>query len=768
LAPLEKLLTGGAAADRLAAARGLGEPAMVKVAPQALRLLAGALRDPVENVATAAIQSIAAIGSEADYHAACVGLIDGKNLKLAAAALEALKRFPTEHTAQVVERKLAQGPYVLRMAALAVIEAAAADPLLPPLVRALGHSHLAVRNRAAEVMAALARSGRVEVGRTLVWLLRSNDVNVRRGAADVLRSVSDPHGELWPKLVSSLRDDDWWVRERVMDALVELAGKGLSRYMVAWLADPSDVVRRFALSVLHRLKDEDTIGPLVHCALHDTDWWTREKAIDVIAEFNDPRAVPTLVEIMRTSPDMQVACVAALKRIDPNAVVAHVLPLASSPDPDVRLAVLRAIEERSEEQSEPSHVAVAEALRDDRDPGVQRAAHALLAKLRAGQAKPPADAINAANAVDAIDGLLLRALEIGVDDLILAPDRPAYVKNPSGIWPITEGPLPAERLSALLRPMLTPLQAAALDARRDVDRSYVVRANGRRFRMSVFGQRGGIGAVFHAARGEAPLLETLGLPAVIPDLCQQKNGLVLVAGPTGSGKTTTLAAIIDYINRKSACHVISVEDPIEVLHVPKQSLVNQREVGTHTRSFAAALRAALREDPDVLVVGDLRDPESTLLALTAAETGHLVFATVQTTSVDQAIERVIAGVAKSHHEQARGSVADVLRAVVSQVLVKGKDGHSRHVACEMMINNDATANLVRKGKTVQIASILSSAADVGMQTLDQDLLRLVRAGLVDVDDALQKARNRKELETSIGQRDPGSGPVATRRPISTA
>src|SRR5688572_17287883 len=217
-------------------------------------------------------------------------------------------------------------------------------------------------------MATIARSGRVEVGRTIVWLLRSPDVNVRRMAADVLRSVPDPHGELWPKLVSALRDDDWWVRERVMDALVELAGRGLSRYMIAWLGDPSDVVRRFALTVLQRLKDPDTISPLVHCALHDTDWWVREKAIEVIAEFKDPRAVPTLIEIMQRSPEMQLACIAALKKIDLPMAATHVLPLATSNDADVRLAVLQLIEELND----PQHAAVVEPMANDQDSSVQR------------------------------------------------------------------------------------------------------------------------------------------------------------------------------------------------------------------------------------------------------------------------------------------------------------------------------------------------------------------------------------------------------------
>ncbi len=767
IAACERLLSsGGEPADRALAARALGDAKVAARAPPAVtRALTMALRDPSEIVVATAMASLAQVASEADYLASALPFIDGRSTRVASAAIEGLKRFASERIAAVLERKLKSGPNALRFAVLAACEAAGSDALLGPIVSALGHSHLAVRNRASEAMSALARSGRVEVGRSLVWLLRSRDVNVRRMAADVLRSVPDPHGELWPKVVSSLRDDDWWVRERVMDALLDLAGRGLSRYMVAWLGDPSDVVRRFALTVLLRLKDPDTIGALVHCALHDRDWWAREKALEVIAEFRDVRAVPTVVEIMQRTPELQLACITALRRIDLTSAALHVLPLTTSPDADVRLAVLHLVEELND----PAHSDVAARLGEDADPGVQRLARAVFLRFSVLHEGPdPVPGVPLADGTEEpvlcdttpLDVLLARVVLDGGDDLILASDRPAFMKVHGGITQITELPIAAQRAGALLTSLLSTSSASLLAHKQDVDFSYVVKATGARFRVNLFRQRGGLSAVFHAVRGTVPAIEQLGLPAIVPSWCNCKNGLVIIAGPTAAGKSTTLAALLDVMNRTTRQHIISIEDPIEVLHEANLSLVNQREIGTHTRSFAAALRSALREDPDVLMIGELRDLETISLALTAAETGHLVFATVNTISADQAIERIINIFPRANQEQARSSLADVLKAIVCQTLVRAKDGQHRHLAAEVLLNNEAVAHLIRKGKTVQIQAIIATSSDIGMQTLEQDLARLIKAGLVDVDDAAAKARNKSSLEAA---RAPSEAPTTLHR-----
>ncbi len=775
---LEKLLAKPEPTERLLAIRWLGDATyMSRSTGAALRILAPLLKDPHESIAIAAAIAIGQIATENDYHQILLPIVDGKNLKLAGTVIEGLKRFPSERTAELLERKLASGPNVLRLAALSCVEnaillqqtalaspAAAAvnlvdiDPLIGVAVSALGHPQIAVRNRAAEVMAALSKSQGVELGRTIVWLLRSGDVTTRRMAAEVLRSVKDPHGELWPKLVSSLRDDDWWVRERVMDALVDLAGHGLSRYMVAWLGDRSDVVRRFALNVLLRLKDPETIAAVVHTARTDPDWWAREKAVEVIAEFKDIRAVPIIVELMHSTPELQMACISALKILDPSTAAQNLLPLITSPDADVRLLVLKFIEE----QNDPAHAPLVEPLRKDADPAVQRLAHGLIVRWRilkddaVGEGAVPAPVVLSASVVDddrPLDQLLLKMVELDGSDLIIAPERPVFLKRLGQIEPLTDGPLSADRVASLLTPLVSAAAAVRLDQRKDVDFSTSVKATGHRFRVNLFRQRGGLSGVFRAIRAQIPVLEDLGLPSMIRELTAMRTGLVLVGGATSSGKSTTLAAFIDYINRTQPRHVVSLEDPVEILHGNKLALVQQREVGSHTKSFARALRSALREDPDVIVIGEMRDKETIELALTAAETGHLVVGTLHTISADACVDRIINAFPRGQQDQARASLADSLRAVVCQTLVRRRAGISgpRLLASELLVNNDAVSNLIRKSKTVQIPSIVATSRESGMQSLDQDLIRLVKTGLVDEIDVLARARNKPTVEQAINE-----------------
>jgi twitching motility protein PilT len=787
---LEKLLARPDATERLLAIRWLGDAQhMSRSTGAALRLLVPLLKDGHESIGIAAAIAVGQIASENDYHALLVPLTDGKNLKLAGTVIEGLKRFPTERTAELLERKLASGPNVLRLAALSCVENAVAlqavaaaaaaltgavapdiDPLIGVAVSALGHSQIVVRNRAAEVMATLSKSQGVELGRTIVWLLRSGDVTTRRMAAEVLRSVKDPHGELWPKLVSSLRDDDWWVRERVMDALVDLAGHGLSRYMVAWLQDRSDVVRRFALNVLLRLKDKDTIAAVVHTARTDPDWWAREKAVEVIAEFKDARAVPILIDLMQT-PELQMACIAALKILDPSSAANHLLPLVASPDADVRLLVLKFIEE----QNDPAHEPLVEPMKRDPDPAVQRLAHGLLVRWRItkndrSEANVPAPVSLAASVTDdrPLDKLLLRMVELDGSDLIIAPERPVFMKRQGNIEPLTDGPLSTERVASLLTPLVTAAMAVKIDQKKDVDFSTVVKATGHRFRVNLFRQRGGLSGVFRAIRVKIPVLEELGLPPLVRELTSVKTGLVLVGGATSSGKSTTLAAMIDYINRTQPRHVVSLEDPIEIVHSHKLALVQQREVGSHTKTFARALRSALRQDPDVIVIGEMRDKETIELALTAAETGHLVVGTLHTTSSDGCVERIINAFGKNQQDQARASLADSLRAVVCQTLVRRKlnSPGPRMLASELLVNNDAVANLIRKAKTNQIPSIVATSRETGMQSLDQDLIRLARTGVVDEIDVLARARNKAAVEQALSETPSQTGKITIPRKAS--
>jgi twitching motility protein PilT len=258
-----------------------------------------------------------------------------------------------------------------------------------------------------------------------------------------------------------------------------------------------------------------------------------------------------------------------------------------------------------------------------------------------------------------------------------------------------------------------------------------------RFRVNVFVQNRGEGAVFRTIPTKIPRFEDLGLPPVLRNLCEEEKGLVLVTGPTGSGKSTTLAAMIDYINERMAGHILTLEDPIEFVHTPKKSLVNQREIGTQSQSFNNALRSALREDPDVILVGELRDLETIQLALTAAETGHLVFGTVHTASAAKTVDRLVDVFPPAQQSQVRTMVSESLLGVCTQMLL-AKVGGGRAAALEILIATPAVRNLIRENKTHQIPSAMQVGGKVGMVTMEAAVMDLIQKGLVTVDEARKR------------------------------
>ncbi len=263
-----------------------------------------------------------------------------------------------------------------------------------------------------------------------------------------------------------------------------------------------------------------------------------------------------------------------------------------------------------------------------------------------------------------------------------------------------------------------------------------------RFRVNAFNQHRGAGAVFRTIPSKVLTLEELNCPKIFKDISEFPRGIVLCTGPTGSGKSTTLAAMVNHVNENDYGHILTVEDPIEFVHESKKCLINQREVGPHTLSFSNALRSALREDPDVVLVGEMRDLETIRLALTAAETGHLVFGTLHTSSAAKTVDRIVDVFPAAEKEMVRSMLSESLRAVISQTLLKTKDGTGRIAAHEIMIGTPAIRNLIRENKVAQMYSAIQTGQNVGMQTLDQNLLDLVRRNLVSSNEARNKAANK--------------------------
>ena len=350
-----------------------------------------------------------------------------------------------------------------------------------------------------------------------------------------------------------------------------------------------------------------------------------------------------------------------------------------------------------------------------------------------------------------LDELLVTLIERGGSDLHLTAGIPPAIRVHGDITHLDEYPkLTPDELQKMLYAIMTQKQREHFENELELDLSYAVPGVSR-FRVNVFRQRESIGSVMRAIPFEIKELEALGIPEVVSTFAYLPRGFVLVTGPTGSGKSTTLASLVDLVNRNRAGHIMTVEDPIEFLHNHKRSVVNQREIGTDSLSFTGALKHVLRQDPDVILVGELRDLETIQIALTAAETGHLVFGTLHTQDAPQTIDRIIDVFPTDQQEQIRIMLAGALKGVVSQTLLKTADGKGRTVAVEVMKATSGIRNLIREGKTHQIPSAIQAGAGEGMIALDQSLAKLVKAGKVTYDEALEKCSNVQEFNRLAGR-----------------
>jgi len=336
-----------------------------------------------------------------------------------------------------------------------------------------------------------------------------------------------------------------------------------------------------------------------------------------------------------------------------------------------------------------------------------------------------------------ITQLLAFSVEQKASDLHLSSGEPPMLRINGDLKKLDHPALSKDDVHAMVFDIMSDGQRKVFEEFHECDFSFEM-GEIARFRVNVFLQRKGEGAVFRTIPSEILTLDQLGMPKIMKDLCQREKGLVLVTGPTGSGKSTTLAAMIDFINDDFEGHILTIEDPIEFVHEAKKCLVNQRELGAHTHSFANALRAALREDPDVILVGEMRDLETIQLALTAAETGHLVFGTIHTSSAPDTVNRVIDVFPPSQQSQIRTQFSESIEAVITQTLLKKKAG-GRVAAVEVMIGSTAVRNLIREGKVHQLPGTMQVSQKEGMQTMDMALIDLATRGVVTREEAQTKS-----------------------------
>lgn len=341
---------------------------------------------------------------------------------------------------------------------------------------------------------------------------------------------------------------------------------------------------------------------------------------------------------------------------------------------------------------------------------------------------------------------IMQAREMNASDIHLTVGAPTVVRINGELCKYTE--LSDQVVNRTILSILSAEQEKMLTEGKDIDFSFELK-NGARQRVNVFRQSGKLAACIRLLNAEIPTLEELKMPPVLLDFAKKRRGLVLVTGPTGAGKSTTLAALVEYINKTRACHVITIEDPIEYRYKQEKATIHQRELGRDVPSFHEALRSALREDPDVILIGEMRDYETISLAMTAAETGHLVFGTLHTSSAAQTVDRIIDACPTHAQDQVHSQLASMIQAIIAQTLIPRSDGKGRVAAVEVMIGTDAIKNLIRSNKINMMETTMAGGSSIGMSSLNDSLARLYKTGQISYETALEYATDRSEMEKKL-------------------
>ncbi len=547
-----------------------------------------------------------------------------------------------------------------------------------------------------------------------------------------------------------------WARDRALESM-RAFGNDLLEPTIELLSDPDQEVRASAMLVAQSF-DDPRVVPATIGLLKDPDWWIRITAAETLGRLKDPRGVTPLVEAL-SDPETRWSAVEALGRIGDLRAVPGLAELLQDPAPEVRIEVIQALSHfnhpqmldfvRNVAKQDPSRAVRARAFEITRE----MAARSQTKLVDEAALKQAALAAKSGAGEPRLNALLVATRNNGASDLHLAVGQPPVLRLAADLVRAQGEPFTAEKTEAMVREILTDAQWERLQKEKQLDFCHYIATAGR-YRANVFVDQKGVNGVFRVIPERPPTIAEIGLPAHLAEIAEYHQGLVIVCGPSGSGKSTTLAALVNLFNETRHDHVLTMEDPVEFVHPFRNCLVNQREVGKDTLSFARALRAALREDPDVIVIGELRDNESVSLALTAAETGHIVLGTLNSTSAAKAVDRILSSFPADEQGQVRAALSESLKFVIAQRLLPSKEARKQVAAFEVLKNTVAVANMIREEKTYQIPSAMQIGRSLGMQTFDDALRALLAAGRITGEAAYRAAAKKEDFESFL----PGAAP----------
>jgi twitching motility protein PilT len=702
------------------------------------------------------------------------GLLNHRDPAVVGTALDWLRRNPTDRSLSLAAVALNSGSPGVRRKAYSIVEASPSAEVLPfalkgledededlryrsvqllarfPDESAIGpllkHCHLdsrRIQDAAIAALSPLLARADIRWNEDLIPLLSDANPRVRQLASRILKT-QDP-ARVAEAFLHAYQDTYGPKRDRALEGLRELG----PQYIPAFLErdeDPDHRIAALASAVAVTIRSPEVVP---HCIryLQGDDWWLRDRAAHALGELRDERGLEPLLKML-ADPESNLSAAAALGTWGTAAALPALLEAYKRGTKDLRLEILDAFG-RIPDRRVPT--LLAGIVKADPEALVREKAARLAEALAGGdEAVAPAARDFAPHDFDvapdpSLAQLLRHARAVGASDLHLSTGTIPHVRVNGNLTALPMPPCTPEQLEGWVRPILSPEHAQTFEQRQQLDFCHKDQALGR-FRTNVFLQRKGMSAVFRLVPFEVPNLADIGLPESLWEITTFSQGLILVTGPAGCGKTTTLAALVDRINSTERCHILTIEDPIEYVHSNKDALVNQREIPQHSHSFAKALRQSLREDPDVILVGEMRDLETIALAITAAETGHLVLATLHTTTASSTVDRIINAFPPDQQGQIRQMISDSLKAVISQTLLPRRDGNGRVAAWEILRNSPAVAGLIREAKTFQLPSAIQTGAGSGMMLMDMSLLKLVQDGTVDPRIAYDRALRKDAFE----------------------
>jgi twitching motility protein PilT len=647
-------------------------------------------------------------------------------------------------------QRLVQDPDpAVRDKALEVLATRAPMSSIQLFVRHLPDASYTVQQLLANALARAAAAQPAQILEMLLPLVASGDAGTRTAVLNVLLQMKDTH-EVVKRYIRFTKTLAGFARDRAIESL-RVFGPQIIEPAIELLSDDDEELRAAAISVVSTF-DDPRLVPATITLLKDSDWWIRIAAAETLGRVRDPRAVDALVAAL-ADPDVKWAAVEALGRIGDPRALPPLGRMLGDPQPNVRIEVMQALQNFQ-------HPQVAQALKQvathDVDRTVRMRALDILEEIErrdhrgenVGAVRDEALVARSIQGEAKLHTFLISTRNSGASDFHLSVGQPPIIRMAADLLRAQGDVFTPEQTEAMLREILTEAQWAALVEHQQLDFCYFIPQAGR-YRGNIFLDHRGYNGVFRVIPEKPPTIADLGLPPHLAEIADYHQGLVLICGPSGSGKSTTLAAFVNLFNETRHDHVLTMEDPVEFVHPFKNCLINQREVGTHTRSFARALRAALREDPDVIVIGEMRDNESVALALTAAETGHIVLATLNSTSAPKAIDRLISSFPVDEQPQIRASLSESLKYVIAQRLLPAKEGRKQVACFEVLKGTSNVANMIRDEKTFQIHSAMQIGRSQGMQTFDEALKDLLRRNQISAESAYMAAQKKEDFEAFV-------------------